>query len=138
MSITAASNTLKAERQQLESRLRQINTAIPSLGSLNNHSRKGGKRTMSTAGLARIAAAQRARSVRCEHAPHPLLPGLPVNPRRPRDSASRRSTFSQARPNRREMAGSCSVNNRRLRHRLRRRNTCRRPCCTNVLLAGPA
>jgi hypothetical protein len=61
MSITAALSSLKAERQQLESRLKQVNIAINSLGSLNGHSPKGGKRMMSAAGRARIAAAQRAR-----------------------------------------------------------------------------
>jgi hypothetical protein len=61
MSITAALSSLKAERQQLEARLRQVNIAITSLGSLNGHSPRGGKRTMSAAGRARIAAAQRAR-----------------------------------------------------------------------------
>jgi hypothetical protein len=61
MSITAALNSLRAERQQLESRLKQVDAAITSLGSLNGHSRKGGKRTLSATGRARIVAAQRAR-----------------------------------------------------------------------------
>jgi hypothetical protein len=61
MSITAALNSLRAERQQLENRLKQVDAAIGSLGSLSGLSRTGGKRTMSAAGRARIAAAQRAR-----------------------------------------------------------------------------
>jgi hypothetical protein len=61
MLITAALNTLKAEREQLESRLKQVEAAITSLGSLNGHSPKVGKRKLSAAGRARIAAAQRAR-----------------------------------------------------------------------------
>jgi len=61
MSITAALNTLKAERKQLENRLKQVDAAINSLGSLNGYSRKGGKRVLSAAGRARIVAAQLAR-----------------------------------------------------------------------------
>jgi hypothetical protein len=66
MSITAALNSLKVERPQLESRLKRVGAAIPTLGSLNGHSRKGGKRTMSAGGRARIAAAQRARWAKFE------------------------------------------------------------------------
>ena len=61
MLITAALNTLKAEREQLESRLKRVEAAITSLGSLNGHSSKVGKRKLSATGRARIAAAQRAR-----------------------------------------------------------------------------
>ena len=61
MSITAALQSLKSERQQLESRLKRVKAAITTLGSLNGLSRKGGKRVLSAAGRARIVAAQRAR-----------------------------------------------------------------------------
>jgi hypothetical protein len=61
MSIMSALNSLKAERQQLERRLKQVDAAIRTLGGLNGQSRKGGKPKLSAAGRARIAAAQRAR-----------------------------------------------------------------------------
>ncbi len=61
MSIIEALRTLKEERQQLESRLKQVNAAISSLGSLSGHSGRGGRRKMSAAGRARIAAAQKKR-----------------------------------------------------------------------------
>jgi hypothetical protein len=61
MLITAALNTLKTERQQLESRLKRVDAAMASLGSLNGHSRVGRKRKLSAGGRARIVAAQRAR-----------------------------------------------------------------------------
>ena len=61
MLIAAVLNSLKAEQQQLESRLKQVNAAIASLGILNGHSPKSRSRNISAAGRARIAAAQRKR-----------------------------------------------------------------------------
>jgi hypothetical protein len=61
MSIMSALNSLKAERQQLERRLKQVDAAIRTPGGLNGRSWKGGKPKLSAAGRARIAAAQRAR-----------------------------------------------------------------------------
>ena len=61
MSIAAVLSSLKAEQQQLEGQLKQLNAAIASLGGLSKNSHKGRKGTMSAAGRARVAAAQRAR-----------------------------------------------------------------------------
>jgi|HubBroStandDraft_6_1064221.scaffolds.fasta_scaffold13962_4 hypothetical protein len=68
MSIIATLKSLKVERQKLESRLKQINAAISTLGSLNGHTPKVGKNKMSASGRARIAAAQRARWARWKRA----------------------------------------------------------------------
>jgi len=62
MSIIDALNALKAEQQQLESRIKQLNAAIASLGGVSKRSGRGNRKSnMSAAGRARIAAAQRAR-----------------------------------------------------------------------------
>ena len=56
MSIIVALQSLEAERQQLESRLKQVNAAITTLGSLNGHSPRGHKNKITASGRARIAA----------------------------------------------------------------------------------
>jgi hypothetical protein len=61
VTIKAALNILKAEQKQLEGQLKRVEAAIFSLGSLNGHATRGGKRKLSAAGRARIAAAQRKR-----------------------------------------------------------------------------
>jgi hypothetical protein len=62
MSIIDALSALKAEQQQLESRIKQLSAAIVSLGGVSKRSGRGNRKgNMSAAGRARIAAAQRAR-----------------------------------------------------------------------------
>jgi hypothetical protein len=62
MTITAALNELRSQRNRLNSQLEHVDKAIASLSSLNSSA--GGfrkKRKLSAAGRARIAAAQRKR-----------------------------------------------------------------------------
>jgi hypothetical protein len=61
MSIAAALNELKNQRQRLEGQLRQVENAISTLSSLNGGPARRGRRKMSADGRARIAAAQRKR-----------------------------------------------------------------------------
>jgi hypothetical protein len=61
MSIAAALNELKNQRQRLEGQLRQVENAITSLNSLNGGSVARGRRKISAAGRARIVAAQKKR-----------------------------------------------------------------------------
>jgi hypothetical protein len=61
MSISAALNELKNQRQRLEGQLRQVENAIVTLSSLNGVSAGQGRRKMSAAGRARIVAAQKKR-----------------------------------------------------------------------------
>ena len=71
MKLTQVLNTLKAERQRVQSELEKLDKAVTALGSLNSIRRHKSRRIISAAARRRIVAAQKARWATWR-AKHPL------------------------------------------------------------------